>query len=233
MANYDAGATYDSGIVYDEAPPIIQGKKMAKVKLDLQNKSDSELVNFTEQHITAMTGNAAFATPAPSAASFLTLKDNFKDALEAAGLAEQAWRTAIALKDAARVALGLGFNQRGSYVDQTSNGVETVILTSNLPVRAIAAPIGELPAPIDFLATMGDMEGEIDVAWSRVRGAKSYMVQHSAHVVPRVWSQSKVVTKSQTTITGCPPGELCVFRVAAVGPAGQGPWSDESIKMSP
>ncbi|MSU56755.1 MAG: fibronectin type III domain-containing protein [Pedosphaera sp.] len=52
-------------------------------------------------------------------------------------------------------------------------------------------------------------------------------------MTPRVWSQKAVAPKSRATITGCTPGALCVFRVAAIGSAGQGPWSDESVKMSP
>ena len=49
----------------------------------------------------------------------------------------------------------------------------------------------------------------------------------------RVWAQKAIVTGSKATITGCTPGAICVFRVAAVGSAGQGPWSDESLKMAP
>jgi hypothetical protein len=102
-----------------------------------------------------------------------------------------------------------------------------------LPVRDSAAPIGAMTSPLDFLATQGDMEGEIDLTWSRVRGAKSYIVQRSENVTPRVWSQVAVVSKSKATVNGCTPGMVCVFRVSAVGAAGQGPWSDESSKMSP
>jgi len=42
-----------------------------------------------------------------------------------------------------------------------------------------------------------------------------------------------IVSKSRATVPGCTPGQKSVFRVAAVGAAGQGPWSDESVKMSP
>ena len=206
---------------------------MAKVKLNLANKSDSELVTFSQQHITAMTGNANFTTPSPSAAAFLTLHNNFQSAFDTAELAAATAKQKTELKDVARAALSQGLSQRGSYVDLTSAGDEAKILTSNFPVREPATPIGALPAPLDFLATMGDMPGELDLVWSAVHGAKSYVIQLSPYATPRVWAQSTIVTASKATVGGCTPGELCVFRVAAVGAAGQGPWSDESVKMSP
>ena len=206
---------------------------MAKVKLNLNDKNDSELLTFTQQHIAAMAGNANFPTPLPATVTFQTLYDNYESALDTAELAASTAKEKTALKDVARVALELGLNQRGGYVESTSAGDEAKILTSNFSVRGTPAPIGELPAPLDFLATMGDLGGEIDLVWSRVYGAGSYVVQHSPYATPRVWSQALVVTASKATVTDCTPGALCVFRVAAVGAAGQGPWSDESVKMSP
>lgn len=234
MALYDSGITYDSGVLYDAVSvPPPRKKPMAKVKLNLRFKNDSEILTFSQQHIAAMAGNANFTTPVPTIVAFQAVYDAYEAALDAAAIAAEAAKEKTSLKDEARFALERALTDRGSYVDLTSGGNEAKILSANLPVRDAAAPVGPLPAPIDFLATMGDMEGEIDLTWSRVRGAKSYIVQHSANVVPRVWSQSKVVPKSQATITGCTPGEVCVFRVAAVGTAGQGPWSDESSKMAP
>lgn len=234
MTLYDSGVTYDSGIFYDEFAPTTTSKKpMAKVKLNLKDRSDAELLTFSQQHITAMTGNANYATPAPTAPNYLTGHDAFKAALDAAALAAEAAKQKTALKDTARTALEALLTQRGSYVELTSGGDEAKILSANLPVRDLPTPVGAMTAPLDFLATMGDMPGEMDLTWSRVRGAKTYLVQHSHNTTPRVWEQKAVVTSSKATVTGCTPGELCVFRVAAVGSAGQGPWSDESVKMSP
>jgi hypothetical protein len=206
---------------------------MAKSKLSLNDKSDSELLTFSQQHIAAMAGNANFTTPMPDATAFQTLHDDYETALDDAALAQDAAKQKTAEKDVARAALVGGLNQRGGYVDSASGGDEAKILSSGFPVRTPPTPIGELPAPLDFLATMGDLEGEIDLVWSRVYGAASYVIQKSPYATPRVWTQAAVVSKSKATITNCPSGEVCVFRVAAVGAAGQGPWSDESVKMAP
>lgn len=206
---------------------------MAKVKLNLAQKSDAELLTFSQQHILAMAGNASFPTPMPDAPTFQTLHDEFEVALDEAALALQECEEKAATLAAKRAALEGGFNERAGYVESASHGVEAVILSSHFDVRTPPTPVGPLPAPVDFLATMGDMEGEIDLVWSSVYGAKSYVVQCSPYATPRVWAQITVVTKSKTTVSGCTPGEKSAFRVAAVGAAGQGPWSDESVKMSP
>jgi hypothetical protein len=206
---------------------------MAKVKLNLKDRSDSELLTFSQQHIAAMSGNPNFPSPLPAEPDYQLLHDAFQEAQDGAGLAQQTAKEKTSLKDTARVALETGLTQRGGYVESTSAGDEAKILSSNLPVRETPAPVGELPAPVDFLATMGDKEGEIDLTWSRVRGAASYVIEQSPNVVPRVWTPEGVVPKSKATIGGCTPGAMSVFRVAAVGTAGQGPWSDESVKMSP
>lgn len=233
MALYDSGITYDSGALYDAPPSPNSKKPMAKVKLNLKDRSDAELLTFSQQHIAAMVGNPNYATPAPSIVNYQTGHDAFKNALDAAALAAETAKQKTALKDVARLGLETLLTQRGSYVELTSGGDEPKILSANLPVRDLPAPVGTLAAPLDFLATMGDRPGKMYLTWSRVRGAKSYVVEHSEDVTPRVWKQKAIVTSSKATITDCTPGELCVFRVAAVGSSGQGPWSDESVKMSP
>ncbi len=60
------------GLLYDGAgpqPPTTPAR-MAKAKLELDRKSDSEVVTFALAHISAMTGNANFPTPNPPPAEF-------------------------------------------------------------------------------------------------------------------------------------------------------------------
>lgn len=206
---------------------------MAKVKLKLQNKNDSELLTFSQQHIAAMATNPNFGTPFPAILDYQALHDEFEAKLDESDMAAQSSKEKTALKDAARFALEAALNQRGAYVESTSGGDEAVILSSNLSVRNLPAPIGPVAAPVGLLTRTGRHDGQIDLTWSPVRGAKSYIIQHSASVTPRVWVQKTVLSRSRHSVTDCTPGETCVFRVAAVGAAGQGPWSDESTKRAP
>lgn len=236
MAYFDTpGLTYDSLVFYDlpPTPPAGERKRMAKVKLNLKEKTDSELYEFAQQHITAMTGNAAFTTPDPSAVDFLALVTDFNTASQNAIAAQQAAKEKTSLKDDARDLLEAGLTTRASYVDTKSGGVEATILSSGLPVRGTPVPVGAMTAPVDFLATMDDLEGQIKLKWKAVRGAVSYIVQISPAAMPRVWTQVAVSPNARTVASGLTSGQTYVFRVAAVGAAGQGPWSDESVKMAP
>jgi Fibronectin type III domain len=236
IPHYDTpGLTFDSGLTYDDTVvlPGSERRKMAKVKLDLKDKSDSELYEFAQQHITAMAGNVNFTTPDPLAPAFLTLVTNFNTALQAAIVAQAAAKEKTSLKEDARAVLETGLRARGNYVENKSNGVEAIILSAGLPVKNPSAPISELMAPANLAATMGSLEGQVKLKWKAVRGAVSYIVQKSAEVSPRVWSQVTISPNARATVTGLTSGDTYAFRVCAVGTVGQGPWSDEAVKMAP
>lgn len=234
MAFYDSGATYDSGIRYDEAPvPPAKTKRMATSKLDLRTRTDSELTTFCDAHVAAMAGNADFTTPDPTAAAFATVLADFKTALTASEQAQAAAKQKTAVKDAARAEMEAALNGRRNYVDSKSGGDAAKILSTGFAVRAGAAPIGDLPAPADFLATFGDNPGEVDLTWSAVKGAKSYIAEVRENVAGAAWGGAKVVTKSRATMEGLVTGKSYSFRVRAVGAAGEGPWSDESQRLAP
>ena len=99
--------------------------------------------------------------------------------------------------------------------------MEAVILSSGLQVKNAASPVGKMPAPVDFLATMGALEGEVKLKWARVHGAVSYIGQQSPHVMPRTWTQTAISPNSSAVATNSTSGQTFVFRVAAVGAAGQ------------
>src|ERR1035437_4034587 len=68
MANPDTpGWTFDSGVVYDAVfLPQPTRNKMAKVKLNLDRLSITDLIQRGTDIKTAMTGNLSFTTPIPS-----------------------------------------------------------------------------------------------------------------------------------------------------------------------
>ena len=67
---------------------------------------------------------------------------------------------------------------RKNYIQKKSGGAETKILAVGLETKALATPIGDLLAPENLRATFGDDGGEIDLAWDRVRGASSYLIEY-------------------------------------------------------
>jgi len=130
-------------------------------------------------------------------------------------------------------ALDLRLTQLASYVDNASGGDEGKILSSGMNLRAGRAATA-LPGQVLALsATASDAEGQIDLAWDPTDGAKSYTVDLSTTSGTGPWANKTVVTKSSVTIDALTSGQRVWFRVAAIGAAGQGPWSDPATKIVP
>ena len=209
---------------------------MSKVKLDLSGKPDGTVLMRMTTHMGAMDtpeGMANFASPTPAKMVGIGLQDAFAAAIEQADLAEAAWKLKVSLKNDARASVVAFLDGRASYVDDASGGDATKILSAGFDVRATAAPIGPMPAPLHLMSTMGDMTGEIDLQWDPIKGAKTYIVECRLHSPVGTWAQAKISTSSRTSVLGLVPGQEYAFRVQALGAAGPGPWSDESVKMAP
>jgi len=240
MANYDtAGVTYDSGLTYDAAPLPQTYKRMAKikVKLNLREKSDSDLLEFALQHETAMTGNANFTTLLPAATAFTSVRAAYATALAAFITAQANAKLATTNKDTARSALESVLTQRGNYVELTAATAAdpvAVIESANFSSRASKTPAG-IPAQVMNLSvTAGDHDGELKAQWDPVAGAKTYEVQTSPDPFTATsWSRTKSVTKSMVVLAGFTSGARIWMRVRAIGTGGEGNYSSEISKIVP
>lgn len=204
----------------------------AQVKLELDRMSLPDKVQFTRQVVTAMTGNANFTTPVPVLLAVTASANATETAFNVAKSARDTAITKTGLQNDAEKALDLLLTQLGNYVESTSKGDATIIKSAGMSVRDKSTPIGELPAPTDIGATAGDKEGEIDLSWNSVKGAKSYVIQMSVDT-PTLWMQQAVSTKSKCAIENLVSGRRYWFRVAAVGSAGQGAYSEPAVKFAP
>jgi hypothetical protein len=206
---------------------------MAKIKMGLNRMVLTDKIQLARQIVVKMTGNAAFTTPVPALVAVggvaTTAESAFNDAQGAAATAKQK----TAAQNVAEAALDSVLTQLASYVENTSNGDEVKILSAGMGVRAErTAPT--IPVQVlDLAATVGDNDGEIDLAWDPCEGAKSYSIDLSTVSGTGPWTNGRVVTKSSATVPGLTSGGRVWFRVAAIGAAGQGPWSDPATKIVP
>lgn len=210
---------------------------MSKLKLELDDKTDTELLSFAEAHIKAMEAAdaaAVFPTPMPSVADFRTAVDHFTTALRASDAAAIEAKAKTAIKEDMRTELQSALNSRGAYVETQSAKDPTKILMAGFQVRNAATVAGPPPAPGYLNASMGTRRGEIKLDWGRVKEAKSYVleVQYPGDAKD-VWHPLKIVVGSTFTADGLTPGEEHSFRVRGVGIAGDGPWSAVATKMAP
>jgi hypothetical protein len=207
---------------------------MGKIKLNLRNMNVTEKIQFARQIETAMTGNPTFPTPDPPLATVATSAGDLENAYNNANVAKQDASTKLSIQDDKVISLDSNLQKLANYVESASDGDEAKIQSAGMSVRAKPAPIGALPMPASLAATAGDMEGEIDLTWDRVRGARSYIVEQCLDpITPTGWKHAAIPTKSSVSIPGLTSGTKYWFRVAGVGAAGQGAWSDPATKYAP
>lgn len=207
---------------------------MTKVKLGLRDLTVAEKVQYARQIVTDMTGNTNFTTPSPTLASVTTGAGDLETAFNTAQTARDNAKTKTATQNDKETHLDLLLSQLGHYVESTSGGNETVITSSGMQLKAHGSPIGELARVTSLSATTADNEGEIDLHWDKVSNARSYEIEKCADPISSTgWLHIGISTKSQYAALNLISGTKFWFRVAAVGAAGQGSWSDPVGKIAP
>ncbi len=236
MAHYDSSAAYDSGILWDEPEPAPLRKKkhMAQVKTGLDGLNADETIALANTVKTAMTGNANFTTPTPPLATIGTAITTANTKIAAVNTIRAQLDTAMTDRDLAVAVVAGLVTQEGAYVQNTSGGDPLKIQSAGFEIRAAAAPITLLQV-MSLAATCADMEGNVDIQWDPVRGAKSYEIQITLDPnVPTSWAYKMGATKSSATIGGLTSGTKIWMRVRALGANNTtGAWSDPAAKIVP
>ena len=209
---------------------------MAKVKLELDAKKPQDVLAASSSHIAAMAtpeGVAAFVTPDPSVADFLVSHTALNTAINlVSSLEGQLTAARAALPVAVQAHLEM-LRDRATYVEDTSSGDPAIIPISGFAVAGTAQPIGPLPRPENVKAAMSLTPGVIRVSCEPIKGTQTYIIEFREHIDGQPWVQAKLSTKSRNDIPGLVSGKNYAFRIAAVGAAGQSPWSDEAVCMAP
>ena len=207
---------------------------MAKIKINFANLSIPEKVARARQMVTALTGNADFASPQPPLAEVTTTIDGLETAYSDTLAARQEAKEKTSAQNQKEEEFDRVISRLASYVESASGGNETKIKSVGLDVRAPATSAQGLDLPASLAATAGDHEGEIDLQWDKVARARSYVIEMSADPPTNSsWQHKTVSTKSRATIEGLTSGTKYWFRVAAVGSNGQSGWSDPATKIAP
>lgn len=206
--------------------------KKAKVKLNLRNFTLEEKVGFAKQFVSSLTGNKDFPTPTPPLKDVTATITATETALGELKNARKVVSSKMSILDDKVSDLDAVLNQLGAYVENIAKGNETLIKSAGLSVRAQATKTG-IPAAPDNLAALAVNEAEMTLAWTGVSGAKSYIVQITKDPSgANGWDFAGVSTKSKMVVPNLISGTKYWFRVAAVSPAGQGPWSDPATKYA-
>ncbi len=232
---YGDGTRYNEGARYAVTDPVTPISGTAKVKLELGSRTDPALAAFGESHVAAITGNAWFPTPFPTAADFGAGLAEFEAVLSALENLRLETKNLTYQKDQIRKRFEFLFTQRGAYVQSVSNSNADVIASAGLMIRNAPVPVGALLAPLGLRVELTAFSGELEVRWNTVAGAKSYVMECAEVITGEelVWVQVNVSGKLNYVAKQLTPTKHYAFRVAAIGgTTGVSPWSPVVQKMA-
>jgi hypothetical protein len=197
------------------------------VSLEFARLPDPELDEFASNVITKMTGNAAFATPAVPLAALTALQGAFHTALAAT---TQGGTMATASKNNARAALVGALRQEAAYVETTSGGNLTTLLSSGFVQRGTPGASTQLAQPV-IKSVRNGMSTQLILQVQPVDNARSYEVQ--VRNGTGGWQPAVIATKARGIIVpGLTPGQMYDVQVRAIGGStGYSDWSDHVSHM--
>ena len=198
-----------------------------KVSLSFAKLSDTELDNFAQSVIDRMTGNTSFHTPHVPTSGLQTLKDDFTakvSAAQAGGPAE------TAAKNNARQALIGALRQQAPYVEITSNGDVSQLLSSGFQARSTNRAQSPLPQPQNLSIKNGG-SGQLVASVSPIKNTSMCegRAKQDGDWMPSVFTGDfRHITFDDLT-----PGKTYTIQVRALGGStGQSDWSDSSSHMA-
>jgi hypothetical protein len=208
--------------------------KMPKFKLNFGNLSIPEKVARAQQIVAALTGNSNFPTPHPTLAEVTAAINELETAANAAQAARREARHLTGVQTTKEDVLNRVMSQLGGYVESVAGGDESLIMSAGLDMRSAAAPDSSAPvAPETLTATTGNHDGEVELSWDTVRGARSYVVERTTDPQAGPWTPAGVSPRSSLIVEELESGKRYYFRVAAVTLNGQSPWSNHAVKVAP
>jgi hypothetical protein len=208
---------------------------MAKIKLELSRLTVDEKTAKTRQITAAMNANPNFPTPVPALSALITAANELEAAAREATAARQTAKTKTTAQNNKEDAIDRLLTQEAGYVEAAAGGDEEKILSAGMDTKAAPSATTSVPdQPQGLTPTEGDNAGEIDAAWDRVPGARSYVIEISPDPITATsWKHTGASPKSSYTLSGLTSGTRYWIRVAAVGTNGQGPWSGPATKIAP
>lgn len=206
---------------------------MPRIRLNLHRLTIREKIAKAHQIVAALTGNADFPTPSPPLASITGAANEATTADDDVLAIRQAGKEKTAIRNQKEDTLDQFLTQIAGYVESVAGTNERLILSAGMDMRALGTATTEAPTqPQGLTATAGDRDGEIDLSWDTVTGAKSYVIERSPDP-PTTWAHAGVSARSNFTVQNLPSGTRFWFRVAAVNSNGQSGWSDPAMKIAP
>ncbi len=202
---------------------------MARVKLGISDLPIPELIQVCAEIITKMSGNAFFPTPKPKLTEVGDALKALNEAYQAAIYGGKLLKIEMHL---AEKVLRDQMRQLAAYVQNESGGDAAKIVSSGMLLVNSASASKPVGTPQNVTALHSDGFHDAPIVWDPTDGAGAYCIQQSATPDEDAsWLIRGISLKSKFHITDLEKATEYWFRVAAIGPLGQGQWSDPVKRM--
>ena len=178
------------------------------------------LVKVSENILTAMTSNPAFANIQPPLATVVAQVKKLDDAET---LAKTRAQGMVQARNAARLEVVQSMHALKAAVQviADANGDNGAAIITAAGMATKKAPVRTKPT---FVAHQGLTSGSVRLVAKAAAQRASYEWQWSVDG-GKTWNSAPTTLKASTTITGLPPATVVLFRYRAVTKAGEGDWS--------
>jgi hypothetical protein len=187
--------------------------------------TDEALLTKAQAIHDSMNENVHFPAPDPTLEELQTAISNYRAALVKS---KDGSKEETADKNEKRQLLVELLRKLSYYVQVTSDGDETIILSGGFDTNKQSGTVGVLPKPDNFKVVTGANKGTIELSCDAVDHAAFYEFQYTKAPVTAasVWTM-RTATKRKLLIEGLSSGQQYVFRIAAAGSDPNRTWSDE------
>ena len=186
------------------------------------SNTDAKLIVDSERILVSMTGNLAFPVPTPRLSDLVTARTAFIAAVRAGKDSTIARST----RRAARTTLVVLLRNLAHYVQMTSAGDPTILLSSGFPAQRRRAPLGILAAPTGVVLVRGKVSGTLSARCKRFAEAGAYHWRIGPSASPMVWQAVDTTLAAHMEYVGLQLYTQYVAQVRAIGTAGPSDWSD-------
>lgn len=222
----------DPTLFYDDATPSsVTPHRMKKAKVTFVRNDAETVAGVTESIVAAMTGNANFATPAPTLASLTGKATALRVKKQSVTDLETQLSTARSEQKVLINELKLEVYMLRDYVQDETDGDESKIHSAGMQIVGERQPVGPLPQVQNLKVMVSDLTGTLEAEWRPINGALVYLIE-TALTAEGQYTQVTACSRSRCTITDLVPGTKYWVRVRAVGAAGLGPYSDVAYKIA-
>jgi hypothetical protein len=209
------------------APPGGAGRP-GKLAVNFMSKdTDAQFVIATARVVAGMTHNASFPTPTPALTDVIAARNAYLAAVTAGHDS----RLGRSLRQQTRAALVALLRLLAHYVEDTSAGDRTVLMSSGFPLQRSRAPVGPLPAPVQVRMVKGKTSGTAIARCRPIGQARAYQWRVAPASTPMAWLPVVTTFAAHAQFEGLAPTTFYVAQVCAVGTAGAGDWSETAMVL--